>query len=645
MGFQGRLILLVTGLLTAAVAVATLAFGWSAQRAQDAAARVEGVRVAALAARAVGLTREIPAEIEAVIGKQMVGQAMLAAHLVAVAEAAKQSPKAISDRLRAIAGTTGIDEFWITDSSGKAYLHNVPGPDFTFGPDPKAQPQAHAFHGLLRRSPDVVDQPAMKREIDDKVMKYVGVSGVDKPRIVQIGIDARALAEAGGRVGIPRVVESLMAGGGIEALWVFDAQRRLLTQGEAPAPRELGVLEAALGAGQPDAVLSDGAVLAAAPAPGVGAVLVRLPTAASAGWGAHLVLGAGLMVVLGGLGAAAAMRFARRQTSPVEQIAAAAAAVEAGRFNPFTLDAAAERSDELGRLTRAFRTMVRELDAREERLDALVTIHTAALEESNEKLAAARAQLDEDARAARELKRSVPPGGFPEGEDLQMFGAVVDGRVVAGGFCDAFVLDERRVGFVVGDVSGSGVAAVAFALAARDAIRDTALSSPSPAAVLTAANDWVCARNPFALAAGVLYGILDRETGEVRYAGGGHNAPCRVGADGAVQRLATGGSVVLGVPAGRYHREERAVLAPGEALFLHSDGLTGAVAADGSPFGEERLRAVLHHASGRGARGQAEEAISALKIFSGGEPAEDVACLTVRRLVVAEAAAEVPAGT
>lgn len=642
MGFQGRLILLVAGLLAAAVLAATLALGWHAQRAQDAAAQAEAMRVAAVAARAVGLTREVPAEVEAAIGRQMVGQAVLAAHLVAVAEAARQPPKAISDRLRAIAGTTGIDEFWITDSAGKAYLHNVPGPDFIFGSDPKAQPQAHAFHGLLRRSPDVVDQPAMKREIDDKVMKYVGVAGVDKPRIVQVGIDARVLAEAGGRVGVPRVVESLLAGGAIEALWVFDGQRRPVVPAAAePAPGAMAVLEAALGAGKPAAAAVDGAMVAAAPAPGVGAVLVRLPASASFGWGTQLAIGAGLMLVLGGLGGVAAARFARRQTSPVEQIVAAAAAVEAGRFNPFTLDAAAERSDELGRLTRAFRTMVRELDAREERLDALVTIHTAALEESNEKLAAARAQLDEDLRAARELKRSVPPGGFPEGEDHQLYGTVVDGHAVTGGFCDAFVLDERRVGFVVGDVSGAGVAAAAFALAVRDAIRDAALSSPSPAAVLTAANEWACARNPFALSAAVLYGILDRETGEVRYAGGGNNAPCRVAPDGAAQRLASGGGVVLGVAAGRYHREERAVLVPGETLFAHSDGLTGAVAADGSPFGEERLRAVLHHASGRGARGQVEEAMSALKIFSGGEPAGDVACLVVRRLVTAEAAAQV----
>ena len=40
----------------------------------------------------------------------------------------------------------------------------------------------------------VVVQPAQKREIDNSVLKYVGVAGVDKPRIVQVGIGAEHLA-------------------------------------------------------------------------------------------------------------------------------------------------------------------------------------------------------------------------------------------------------------------------------------------------------------------------------------------------------------------------------------------------------------------------------------------------------------------
>src|SRR5438034_10744678 len=86
-----------------------------------------------------------------------------------------------------------IAEFWITDSSGHAYLTNT-GIDFTFSPDPAKQPQASAFWPLISGGKDIVIQDARKREIDNRVFKYVGVAGVDKPRIVQVGVAAENLA-------------------------------------------------------------------------------------------------------------------------------------------------------------------------------------------------------------------------------------------------------------------------------------------------------------------------------------------------------------------------------------------------------------------------------------------------------------------
>ena len=94
--------------------------------------------------------------------------------------------------LKEVADKSAIDEFWITDSSGHAYLTNT-GIDFTFSPDPAKQPQASAFWPLIEGKEKIVVQQARKREIDDQVFKYVGVAGVDKPRIVQVGVAAKHL--------------------------------------------------------------------------------------------------------------------------------------------------------------------------------------------------------------------------------------------------------------------------------------------------------------------------------------------------------------------------------------------------------------------------------------------------------------------
>ena len=131
---------------------------------------------------------------EDTIARHMVGEAMLAAQLVAAAEKNGMSADAINAVLKDIAGKSAIEEFWITDSSGHAYLTNT-GIDFTFSSDARKQPQASAFWPLITGAKKVVIQDARKREIDNKIFKFVGVAGVDKPRIVQVGVSAANLCK------------------------------------------------------------------------------------------------------------------------------------------------------------------------------------------------------------------------------------------------------------------------------------------------------------------------------------------------------------------------------------------------------------------------------------------------------------------
>src|SRR3954451_6465022 len=105
---------------------------------------------------------------EDIIAQRMVGEALLTANLVAAAERAGMQPAQINAALKEVAEKSAIDEFWITDSSGHAYLTNT-GVDFTFGPDPAKQPQAAAFWPLLDGKEKIVVQHARKREIDDQV--------------------------------------------------------------------------------------------------------------------------------------------------------------------------------------------------------------------------------------------------------------------------------------------------------------------------------------------------------------------------------------------------------------------------------------------------------------------------------------------
>ena len=138
---------------------------------------------------------DVARALDAMLDEQMTGQARIAAHVVAAAEAAGHDPARVIDTLSAVAATTVLDEFWVTDEQGVAYLTNVRDASgapvaFRFDPDPGVQPQASVFHPLLSSPPDsddVVAQGAQVREIDNEVFKYVGVSGADRRRIVQVG--------------------------------------------------------------------------------------------------------------------------------------------------------------------------------------------------------------------------------------------------------------------------------------------------------------------------------------------------------------------------------------------------------------------------------------------------------------------------
>ena len=152
--------------------------------------RVPAILVAVLACFTNTSSRA--AECDDLIARHMIGQAMLAAQFVAVAEKAGMMPAQINGVLGTIAGSSAIEEFWITDSAGHAYLTNT-GIDFTFSPDPAKQPQASVFLALLAGREKVVFQETRKREIDDRVFRYVGVAGVHKPRIVQVGVSEKNL--------------------------------------------------------------------------------------------------------------------------------------------------------------------------------------------------------------------------------------------------------------------------------------------------------------------------------------------------------------------------------------------------------------------------------------------------------------------
>jgi adenylate cyclase len=399
MRYRTRVVLLVTGLLASAIIVLSALLAWSTRNALLASAEDSGRMVANLLARSAGLANEIPGEVEDMLGAQMVAEARIVAHFVDAAEKAGFAPEEINRRFRQLADTTVLNEFWVTDERGHAYLRNS-DVDFTFSPSALEQPQAHVFWPLLTGQKDQVIQEARQREIDDQHFKYVGVGGVDKPRIVEVGYNAKYLNDLKARVGLGRAVQALLGTGDIDAIWVFDTKLGQLAGPEVmgtasaryPSELEMQSIRDALQDHRTRSVLLANALSVIAPIKAgdqnvIGAALVRIPT--NRMWQAiwhQIGIAALIAVAVLAAGFAFSYLLAKRQVAPIERLTAAATAIEERNFDPKSLAAVTARPDEIGRLANVFAEMGEKVLAREEELDSLVQERTRALAVRTEQL-------------------------------------------------------------------------------------------------------------------------------------------------------------------------------------------------------------------------------------------------------------------
>ena len=122
------------------------------------------------------------------VSKHMIAEATLTAHFIAAAVKAGMSKAEINAVLTKVAKNSAISEFWISDDKGRVEFTNIPGMNFKFPTDVNAKSQAAPFAALLSGTKKVVVQGFQPREFDGKSFKYVGVAGVDKARIVQVGV-------------------------------------------------------------------------------------------------------------------------------------------------------------------------------------------------------------------------------------------------------------------------------------------------------------------------------------------------------------------------------------------------------------------------------------------------------------------------
>jgi sigma-B regulation protein RsbU (phosphoserine phosphatase) len=211
---------------------------------------------------------------------------------------------------------------------------------------------------------------------------------------------------------------------------------------------------------------------------------------------------------------------------------------------------------------------------------------------------AAKERYQNELKIAGDIQASMLPHDFSRSSEkvrVDLHAAMKPAKEAGGDLYDFFALDEDHLCFIIGDVSDKGMPAALFMAVTITILRAVATAGQitTPHEILRQTNELLAKQNSMYQFVTMWLGIVNVRTGEVVYSDGGHNRPYHRPIGQRARMLPRGGGIALGVMPGAAFKLHTLRLLPGETLFLYTDGVTEAIAADESFYGEARLEALL----------------------------------------------------
>ena len=260
-----------------------------------------------------------------------------------------------------------------------------------------------------------------------------------------------------------------------------------------------------------------------------------------------------------------------------------------------------------------------------------VAVLGAALYRVRLELAASRRQLarkEAELSFAREVQEALFPRRMPAGAGLEFSGICIPARGISGDYYDVMQLPDGRLVFAIADISGKGISAAILMANLQAVLRTLAASNLSPCDVCSRLNHHLLQVTDESKFATFFYGDWDPDEMRLRYVNAGHYSPIFLGQSEG-RRLETGG-IPLGLfPEAEFQMGE-VILRAGDLLVLYSDGITEAHSATGEEFGESGLEASIEKYRCEPLAEIQRRALEAVRLWSEGEPEDDMTLLIVR---------------
>jgi serine phosphatase RsbU (regulator of sigma subunit) len=252
----------------------------------------------------------------------------------------------------------------------------------------------------------------------------------------------------------------------------------------------------------------------------------------------------------------------------------------------------------------------------------------------------------------RKIQADFLPVSIPEVEHWEISPFFEAAREVAGDFYDVFQLpDSGHLALVIGDVCDKGVGAALYMSLFRSLIRATAMhgyfepeGKSQDAAdegceragtllnTIETTNRYIAVTHPkSSMFASIFFGLLDPDTGELKYINAGHESPVVYRADGSQEILEVNGGV-LGLFAMAPFTVSSVQLEPGDLLYSYTDGVNEAKDTENAQFGDDRIQEMDAPWEGS-AQSFVEEIYQRIKAFRGtAPPSDDITMLALRRV-------------
>jgi serine phosphatase RsbU (regulator of sigma subunit) len=246
-----------------------------------------------------------------------------------------------------------------------------------------------------------------------------------------------------------------------------------------------------------------------------------------------------------------------------------------------------------------------------------------------EKIEAER-RVAQELEIARQVQARLFPQTLPGCRTLEYAGVCMQARQVGGDYYDFLDLGQNRLGLIIGDIAGKGIAAALLMANLQANLRSQcATALVDPQRFLESVNQLFFENTDASAYATLFFGEYDDPTRRLRYANCGHLPGLILRSDRRVERLDST-ATVLGLFPDWSCSIGECTLAPGDNLVLYTDGVTESFNERDEEFGEQRLVESLHRSRELPAETVMSSVLRDLRDFSPHEQRDDITLIVAR---------------